>query len=459
MIRMSVFRAATLIAAVALSTMSCIRDREHDLKLTFLSHQTGKPIPGVTVVVHDNDGTSFDAANVKTSGADGKVVFRKLDKSMATISIAHDVNTTESDVATYVGFPVRATTMYLSTGYDDESACDPDVQVSISGVPTETSWLELEPLHAAPSAHDGGMSGLPYAETVNDSAIVCPEHVQDDGKLSLLAVARDDNANILRYGFLTDQASANDAGYDITLEHAPVTLGWTTNAGVSLDFLAVDGLRKGVLYWESAHYRFGSAEGTSGTIDVPRQFPFERHFITAVADDGSIQRLVFTSVEDNDLDRGLTIEFDTSLAVSQFTYDAASRKFTWALASGEHDAVEIFLQNYDGRTVDWHVVLPPGTTSWTIPDLPLDDGVKQEIASGDFWSLLSVADYSSVTGYSDLMAVQFETSTSIADVYDRIGAINRANVWLDDDMSARARRQRNVQPLLLERLVQRAPPR
>ena len=375
--------------------------------------QSDLPVSGVTVALYNTDNKSIQQTLV--SGADGIVDFGNIGRSRATVTFVYEESFTgERYIETYMDSPVFENTVYYLEdtnsnfadldAYFDSSNPEAYIDVSLSSPPANSFYIQLQPVIASwfEATGFGPRSDIPV------SAI----HLQNDGKLSLLAMSYDDfNATtLLGYGFLTDQTVASvGSQFDITLNRQPFALGWSTSPATTLSSMDVFGVRAGVWYWLATDIAPAS---TSGTGLFASEFPVDSYYV--VGDAFSNNTFISGLSKHDVLAQSVQIPMP-DYTITSFVYTDATDTFSWEVTgSTPRDIIELDMagiDQQDERSVEWTVLMGENTSSWQAIELPAPANAwvdTTDLNRTMFTKYIIVCDLDFVSGRDELM--QFITA-------------------------------------------------
>ena len=368
------------------------------------------PRQGITVALYNTDNKTIK--ETKVSDASGVVDFGDIGRSRASVTIAYeDDNTGERYIETFVDSLVAENIVYYlddtSTTFGDldiyREGYDPDayINLSLSSVPAGAVLSQFQPTWFAFWNHSSGFGQL-------STIPVMPAHLQDDGKLSLLASTYGDAtaSSLIGYGYLLDQTVPPiGASYDIALNRAPLTLGWTTSPATGVHDMGVFGFRGGVWYLLTADM---GATATSGALPYAAEFPVDKYYVYGDADTRSSNGAVLSSLTRHDtLPQSVQIPMP-DYSVSSVVYTEATKTFSWTVSgSTPRDVVNLDMSGLGQleRRIEWWVTMPEDATSWQVMDLPApaDEWVDTaNILSNIYRIELDVCDLDFVSGRDEL---------------------------------------------------------
>jgi len=119
---------------------------------------------------------------------------------------------------------------------------------------------------------------------------ICPFDLQNDGKVSFLAVAGDSSGKVVAYGFQRDVTPVPGGTVVIDLERQPQPFTWTESSGALPEEIGVMARYKGVYYYGALPDSDPSTT-EEGENALPTAFPFETYWFEA----GSIEQLFMSS--------------------------------------------------------------------------------------------------------------------------------------------------------------------
>jgi hypothetical protein len=209
----------------------------------------GDPVVGAWVILHRADG-SVEAT--KKTNALGKADFGDIGRNTATVSYAYEhpgTLHTYRHIYTAVDIPVAELKILVEDDDDDEGeqphlfAAEDDgdgplysvsLAVASPDIPEE-GYVTFQPAYA-----------YLYREYPRqDGVSVYQSHLQEDGKLTLLALARTWNEGseaqtLHSWGVLYDQTPVSGDLYTVDLTGNPVNVSWTFNVDVTWLFLTAE---------------------------------------------------------------------------------------------------------------------------------------------------------------------------------------------------------------------------
>ena len=339
-------------------------------RLTFVIKDdldSDQPVQGATIALYNVDNRTI--AQTKISDANGVVDFGDIGRSRASITLAYEDAEGNRYIDTFVNVLVAENIVY----YQDDTSFEvfglgdatgnsiANIDLTLSDIPVDTEFTEVQPLDGAFQNHstgNGSLSNIPVKEV----------NLQDDGKLSMLALTYS-GESLIGYGYLLDQTVTNGASYDISLARSPLGLGWTTNPVAPMESLVILGVRSGREYIVS--FDASVAQATSGIVPFANEFPVEYYWVLADTDDSATMQLS-SLVRYSTLSQSLVIPL-SDYSIDSFDYAEATRTFSWGITgSSSRDFVSLSLTNYgDAESeLEWTVLMAENTTSWQVMDLP-----------------------------------------------------------------------------------------
>ena len=355
-----------------------------------------QPVQDIFVTLYNTDNSTI--AETRVSNASGVVDFGNIGRTRATFSLVYEDAAGERYINTYVDVLVAQNIVYY-LDLDEPTPPIAGINLNLSDIPADAdpALFKLEPM-----GYTGPLTNIPVAQ----------DDLQDDGKLSMLALAYDgdfiDNT-LLGYGYLLDQTVSNGASYNIALSRSPANLGWGTSPVTPLNWLFITGNRDDARY---AMHNDLTVGGTgSGTLPFPREFPVENFQVMALGNLLTLDDMVLVSlVTHNTLPQFLVITMP-DYRIDSFEYSAATRTFNWGIAAGTtpHDTVSLgwtLQSNDDGKDISWSILMPENSTNWPVMALPaqvrtwIDDSANIIDIAGLI--SVSVSDMSGVSSMDEL---------------------------------------------------------
>jgi len=329
---------------------------------------SGQPVQGATIALYNMDNRTI--AQTKISDANGVVDFGDIGSSRASITLAYEDTEGDRYIDTFVNVLVAESIVYYQDDTpsgvfgsgDFASNVIANIDLTLSDIPMGENSAVVQPLLATQQDTAGGepLSNVPVREA----------HLQDDGKLSMLALTFSDTSfsSLTGYGYLLDQTVTNGASYDISLARSPLSLGWTTSPVTPLESLFILGVRSGRGYTVSSYLE---GQAASGIVPFVNEFPVEYYWVSADTDDSATTKLN-SMVRYNTLPQSLVVPLP-DYSIDSFDYAEATRTFSWGIAgSSSRDFVSLSLTNYDDAEseLQWSVLMAENTASWQVMDLP-----------------------------------------------------------------------------------------
>ncbi len=385
-------------------------------RLTFVIKDdldSDQPVQGTTIALYNTDNRTI--AQTKISDASGVVDLGDIGRTRATVTLAYEDAEGGRHIDTFVDVLVAENIVYyldnrvapdLAGGSDTVKNSIADIDLTLSDIPANAGSTKVHPLNVVQdhSADGGTLRNTPVGET----------HLQDDGKLSMLALtysgASPEFSNLIGYGYLLDQTVVDGASYDISLARSPLNLGWTTSPAISLDSLFILGVRDGSEYIVANDF---PGQATSGVVPFANEFPVTNYWVTAYTDASSEDTELFNQVRHNTLPQSLVLLLP-DYSIDNFSYAEAVRTFNWEMTgSSPHDYVSIYLTDYGdtGQRLTWWVFMAETVSSWQVMDLPVpaSNWINTEnIASSIDYIATEVCDFDITNGMDQLW--QFFTS-------------------------------------------------
>ena len=341
-------------------------------RLTFVIKDdldSDQPVQGATIALYNADNRTI--AQTKISDANGVVDFGDIGRSRASITLAYEDAEGDRYIDTFVNVLVAESIVYYQDDTpsgvfgsgDFASNVIANIDLTLSDIPMGENSAVVQPLLATQQDTAGGepLSNVPVREA----------HLQDDGKLSMLALTFSDTSfsSLTGYGYLLDQTVTNGASYDISLARSPLSLGWTTSPVTPLESLFILGVRSGRGYTVSSYLE---GQAASGIVPFVNEFPVEYYWVLADTDNSATTKLNST-VRYNTLPQSLVVPLP-DYSIDSFDYAEATRIFSWGImGSSSRDFVSLSLTNYDDAEseFEWTVFMAENTASWQVMDLPV----------------------------------------------------------------------------------------
>ncbi len=298
-----------------------------------------------------------------------------------------------------------------------------------------------------------GVSLLPFDEDYPaagglEQIDICPYHLQNDGKVSFLAVGVDADGRLVAYGFQRDVTPVPGGTVTVDLEREPKAFTWTEVGGPAPQMIGVMARYKGVYYYG------GLPDSDPSTQDVgenalPDAFPFDTYWFESgnmdpvfmssflgldgfgeadgPIDEVDIQSRRFTSAPDN-------VVFD----VPDFGLDGSYDPDTQVLnirdtTAGDADAVSLrliaqaFLQGSGDLMVDWGFFVPGnrealGLSSLTPPSDLVDSQQWDDFlnALGQFFNPFASDPSDAAFGVSLLLGWESDAFDGLADYWQYV---------------------------------------
>ena len=336
-----------------------------------------QPVQGMTIALYNTDNRTI--AQTKISDANGVVDFGDIGRSRATITFVYD--DAEGDIEgdryidTFVDVLVAQNIIYYQDidtsgdGLGGSGSIIANVDLTLSDIPADASagFTRVQPLGAL-QLHGEGSGGSPL-----NNLPVSETHLQNDGKLSMLALTTPDvsNSNLIAYGYLLDQTVTEGTSYDISLARSPVNLGWATSPETPMWLLSITGLRSGQEYDLMPFSGVFTDQSTSGTVVIPSEFPVDNYEVIAVGGNELATTGWISLMRYNTLPQSLVVPVSDYI-MDSFSYTEATRTFSWGITGSlSRDFVALSLINADNSgEFTWTVMMDENTSSWQVMDLP-----------------------------------------------------------------------------------------
>ena len=397
------FSASQIAVVFMLLLVACSsKDDNYSLRVTLKDSTSLTPVSGATVVLYNEDNKTFTLDHIRTSNSDGVVDFGMTPNSNATISVMNYINqvSTLQKIDTYVDVPAGDIKLYMTTtnSFLRTTCSGPSIAVNVAGVDITDGSVSLQPIPR--------WVGINSQTSVNQNIHICPNDIQTDGKISLLAYATVEPPgraiSITKYGKILDEQTSSGATYEITLDHTPTPVLWSTSSLAQLNSISFMGVRKGASYYEGTLISGLVPLGASGSALLPLDFPFDYHIVTASAITGDRQSLTVQTMVDN-IEGGVVLATDVDLRIIDAGYDASAHHLNWNI-SGNHgyDAQLVSIGASDltqNTSLTWIIHMPTQSRELTLPDLPIESkiGISNIISYIGIYAM----DYSKIDGYEN----------------------------------------------------------
>lgn len=375
-------------------------------------HESDQPVEGVYVILHANDNKTVE--ETLTTGADGTANFGNIGRASASFTVAFEKEQgvqgeswMQRNIDTFVDVPVGDIVYYIASNSDGEhySWCQTsiaNINVALEDVPAAVNHTNLSPIY-----------GYSMDNRTFTNVSVCPEQVQSNGKLSIIASGMS-GPELNSYTFLTDQTITEGATYtlpgpnDTSGWRTPLQSTWSTDPSTPLTSVYVSGERGGIDYYEIGAYDSFSGAQT-GTISLRNEFPVDQdYWVTGTSVAAANGTVLHTSKGYGEMAQTLSIPMP-DFSIDALDYDGASKLFSWAVSGNtEKDVVVLDLAYSSGEPdyseASWTIALSPSAASWAIPDLP--SPVSGWTGSGDInRGSLMVFDFDVVSGLDETWAL------------------------------------------------------
>lgn len=369
-------------------------------KLTVKDNRlNNQPMSGVTVAVYNVDNQSIQST--KSTNAQGVADFGDVGRNHASITIAFEGSglSFQKVIDTFVNIPLGDYVYYTEDNYD--SFCSSpiaNINISVPGIPAASGYTQVQPT-----------TTLIGKANPTSPAFVCSQHLQADGKLSLLAASYESytSPQILKYGFLLNQTVTNGNTYEIDLNNS--SIGRLPNAtqisssGASPDQAYVFGYIGKVMYDVGTNI---ALTPTNNTVLVANEFPVD--FFTVTAQKGSTDAMVSINKRYNTLPQSAQLNLP-DYSLGNPNYSQSTNTLSWTLSgTSPHDFVSIDMlgiESVSGIT-RWSVFLPNGTTSWKGMPLPAPVNTwvdSSNLGNSFYYADLEVIDLDFVTGSDEFI--------------------------------------------------------
>ncbi len=407
-----------------------------------LVDKDGKPVPGALVVLHRADDVKSVERTI-TTNALGKADFGDIKRATATISYGLEGKVGEVNrrvIRTVEAVPVAELKILVDILGDDET---PGTEA--------TSEDRLQTIGLSVNSADLGTSSSaqikPFTDVwlyqyspSKDDVAVLREHLQSDGKMTLLSIVQEwdettSESGLAKWGVRYDVTPVSGEMYNMPLDRTPINLGWSSN--VDLTGLSLSAARKGVEYtlaemWSHHGTGFSAEEiraqqkaamekkAKSGILKVA---DLEADLFYQSASGSNVNPALSTDITGVEEEKRLGSSRPSSLTAklpdylfSKVSLDVVSsdstptkRTASWRLETT--DDIDIFIVGINGyryttgetSMIRWEAAMEKekGDRTYTFPQLPKElevwlEGVNPTLS-------LSVADFDNVTGYRSLM--------------------------------------------------------
>ncbi len=380
--------------------------------------KSDQPVQGATIALYNTDNRTI--AQTKVSDANGVVDFGNIGRDRATITLVYENAEEDRYIDTFVNVLVAENIVYYlddDSGwlFDFSGSADntiANISLTLSDIPVDTSFTLVQPLMDGQAS--GGLINIPVREV----------HLQDDGKLSMLALSYSDSGSPLSlngYGYLLDQTVTDGASYDISLARRPLNLGWTTSPATPLDNLGILGVRSGRGYSVSMNLLM---QATSGIMPFANEFPVENYWVLAYTGDLATTELISTvRYNTSTLPQSLVVSMP-DYSFDNFDYTETTNTFSWGITgSSPRDYVSLYLTNYNGsEELEWSILMSENTSSWQVMDLPApaSDWVDTaNIMSNNMAISVDVCDWDTTNGMDQLWQL-FTSGESIFETFQYV---------------------------------------
>nr|MDJ0806203.1 hypothetical protein [Gammaproteobacteria bacterium] len=395
--------------------------------------QSDQPVSGVTVALYDTDNTTI--LRTETSDANGIVDFGDVGRTRVSFTIVygHDQFITSLTlpygiIRTYIDVPTAEGIVYYTQDstlmlLDYYASLYADLDYLLYYYYLEylfDSWL-YSPIGTAEISlnSDQVIDGayltrvLPVSSywyywytDYTVSTDVYATDLQQDDRLTLLAMTHDAQGNLLKWGMLEDQGYTDGAAYTVNLSQDPVGLGWTTTPETELQYFEALGFRQGVEYY-LARESLSQSPSSSGLLPVAMSFPADNYWVGGETDVSTVMSLS-TAKAYTTLPQSVDLPIP-DYSFSSVTLDGTNQTLSWTLSgTSSRDLISIDSLGYsqDLTTyVEWQIVMPPGSTSLRLMELPApaDAWTSTSLLLGyTFYANLSVMDWDLVDGYDEV---------------------------------------------------------
>lgn len=335
---------------------------------------TNKPVGDVYVILHGVDGKSVEQT-IKTSSNDGIADFGNIGRNRATVTFAYiqafSPSYSQRYLKTYWNIPVSDFVYYINKPVT-EADCQGASQITVNlqwendVVPEGVTNTNLIPMYGYTSDHK-----------TFSNLTVCPQHIQPDGMISMLAQSWGGSypdQKIIAYGFLMDQTITPNGTYTIPMNRQPLDVTFNTSPPTPLGFFDIKGFRKGREYNIGAggmEHHHQQTTSPFGILQAMNEFPVDYYQVNATIGDWTRTRLNITKKYDMIAQYILIPVPDFSFGSA--TYSKTSKTFNWSTRGTMPK--DWFNLNFGGSGTDnqwttWDVFLNEATTSWEVVTLP-----------------------------------------------------------------------------------------
>ena len=389
----SVFCLFLAMAAVMFVAGCTDNKSDNQLKLTIKNENTDTPVSGVTAILYNQDNTSYEPENIKVSGVDGVIDFGDVGRKKISITFFYLTDPLDNDyeIESYVDVAPQVGDYFVDIDVPQQvDSCDNEypgpnsthvakIAITFSQLPAEASYVDMN----SPGYASYGING-----TESYDYYVCPEDVQDDGKISLVMDVLDNADKIIGYAYLVNQEIVHGSTYTLAFTDTFSTLSVPATANADFKYMGISMLMGSEFIWNTYSWpwlsnQYGddmiSFAADTNTIDftVASSLPVSAYYFYVYAEyDGNSKYKSMVAGTQDSLD--LTFS-DTK--ITQFSNNENERIIRWAQTGA--DAVSYqqlsFSMRYDETLPyadrqyhNWTVYLPPDATMWSIMDLPGD---------------------------------------------------------------------------------------
>ena len=364
-----------------------------------------QPVSNVSISIYESDNQTIEQTIV--TGNDGVADFGNV-----TAMLDHSLAGVSGHVTVTVAFPDRLIITLFNiipgnyTIYnDDTDDCNSQgtVNATFDNIDGSAQSALLAPYFGLGGG--GGMSTI--AQVSGGTAAftgvsVCSNTMQDDGKISFLALANSET-DLVGYGYILDQTLEDAATYNGTAALLPTNITWTSIDPVMS--ISVGAIRKGVNYrllgsWAS------QISATSGSFSAVNQFPDALLSLMAAREETVNNSYITGSRQYSSLPSDVQIEF-TDNDITTFGFDAGTGVFTWTVTGSSPIDIIFISASFDAATdVDWELIFSSDANgSITLPDLPTEVQAwfnPEDIIADD--TGLTLTDIGGVDGYDAAMS-------------------------------------------------------
>lgn len=404
----------------AIVNISVVTAPPQNLKVTVVD-EANTPLEGAYAILHNTDNVTIERTIV--TGVDGVADFGNIGRNTFTMTLAYEsIGSKGKDksrvfyyrtIDTVVEFPTRVFTWEMEIEDSQELGT---INVNHTNVPVNTTEVGIRPFWWWTGNSPFNFTNVP---------VYSDEHLQNDGKLSILSMANEwkDTGQgysaqvLIKYGYLLDQTVTDGATYTVDFNQNPVTMSWTSN--LPLDHFHIEGRRK-----DLDEYDLNSWDRvpglTSGTVPYA-QFPCEMYWVQGERGANPTETMMKYLEVNKRYDAARALPSSVALTfpnldIASASYNVGNKTFSWTLTgTAPKDIAGVEFDRFyssgpDYYDLEWGILVDPATkTSITLPDLPseiqswFDD--TQDIMEYELW----IDEYDFTNGYIDLITKYLDT--------------------------------------------------